>query len=246
MIDMHCHLLPGVDDGPKTMEQSLELARIAIGNGITHAVLTPHITPGRYDNSPENLAPVFTRFSDALAAHAIPLKVALAAEMRLDPLIMSMADAGTLPFLGEQEGDKLLLLEFPHANIPLGSLELVEWLMRRRIRPVIAHPERNQSVVRKLTHMEPFFKAGCILQITAGSLTGVFGPGPKKTAMELLQRGWVKIMATDAHNNKMRSPEFEPARILLEEIVGKDESWAMVRERPGQMTDCHFKFTTTA
>ncbi len=242
MIDMHCHLLPGVDDGAKTMEQAIELAQIAVQNGITHAVLTPHITPGRYDNSPENLAPVFARFSTALKTHNIPLQVALAAEMRIDPLIMEMAEAGTLPYVGEYEGHKLLLLEFPHAMIPPGSLELVDWLMRRQIRPLIAHPERNQSIIRNLLNIEPYIKAGCLLQLTAGSLTGIFGPGPKTSALKLIQRGWIKIVASDAHNNRTRLPEIESARSELEKILGKETSWLMVREWPMQMTSCHFKF----
>jgi len=115
MIDLHCHLLPGVDDGPKSMAEALEMARLAIKNGITHAVITPHITPGRYDNTLGSLSVVYEELSLALEAHHIPLRTALAAEVRLDPVIINMVESGTLPFLGDYDGHQLLLLEFDYS-----------------------------------------------------------------------------------------------------------------------------------
>ena len=240
MIDIHCHLLPGVDDGPGTMEAALEMARLAVQNGITHVVATSHITPGRYDNTLKSLTGVYQEFTRALKSHNVPLQTALASEVRLDPVIIHMVEAGTLPFLGEDGGNRLLLLEFPHTSIPPGGLELVRWLRQRGIKPVIAHPERNRAVINNVRNLEPYLKAGCLLQVTSGSLSGIFGDVPKKTAIKLLKLGWVTVMASDAHNCKLRPPEIESGRAVAEKIVGAKESWALVRERPLQMIAGHF------
>lgn len=240
MIDLHCHMLPGVDDGPKSMEDALDMARLAVKNGITHSVLTPHITPGRYDNTQESLSVVYKEFSRSLEAHCIPLQTALAAEVRLDPVIINMVESGTVPFLGDYDVHQLLLLEFDYSSIPPGALELAQWLVNRRIKPVIAHPERHRSIINNVKTLEPYLKAGCLVQITSGSLDGTFGDAPMKTAIKLLELGWVTVMASDAHNTRLRPPSIEPGRVVAERIVGEQESWTLVRERPGQMTARHF------
>lgn len=222
------------------MDESLVMASTASENGITHAVLTPHIIPGRYDNTLHSISEAFQHFRHALEQERIALKTTFAAEIRLDPVIMEMVNTSTVPFLGKDNGYDLLLLEFPHNTIPPGAGELVSWLLKRNIRPVIAHPERNQSVMDKPESLQPFLDAGCLLQITAGSLTGVFGRQPEKTARKLLNLGWVSVIASDAHNNQKRSPDMEPGRKIAEKIVGKADSWAMVRDRPVAYTSGMF------
>jgi protein-tyrosine phosphatase len=232
MIDLHCHLLPGIDDGPKTEEDALELAHIASVNGITHAIVTPHIIPGRYDNTLHSIKTVFSGYYKRVKQENNSLQLGMAAEIRIDPIIKNMVETDSVPFLGEDNGFNIVLLEFPHDVLPPGSIEMVEWLLKRHIRPMIAHPERNQAVIRKFNVIEPFVKSGCLLQITSGSLSGVFGNEPKKTAKKLLKKGWVNVIASDAHNNHKRKPEIEPGRQIAEKIVGVTESWAMVRGRP--------------
>lgn len=236
MIDLHCHLLPGIDDGPATLAESLSLAETARDNAITHAVLTPHIIPGRYDNTLQSISDACANFRRELSRKKINLDVAFAAEIRLDPVIMNMVTTNTVPFLGREKGNDLLLLEFPHDSIPPGSLELVKWLLQRHIKPVIAHPERNKAVLDRYAVLRPFLDAGCLLQVTAGSLTGLFGKGPEKLARKLLKSGWVSLIASDAHNAHKRLPEMEPGRRVAEKIVGESESWAMVLDRPAEFT----------
>jgi protein-tyrosine phosphatase len=240
MIDIHCHMLPGVDDGPKTMEDALTMARLAVKNGITHAVITPHITPGQYDNTQESLTGEYEKFSRALKTNKVPLTTALAAEVRLDPVIVKLAEAKTLPFLGDYQGHHLLLLEFPYTSIPSGGLELVRWLLKRKIRPVLAHPERHRSIINNVKILEPYLKAGCLVQITSASLNGTFGAAPKKSAIQLLKHGWVTVIASDAHNSRARPPEIESGRVVAEKIVGEQASWDLVRERPEQLTSTLF------
>lgn len=240
MIDLHCHLLPGIDDGPKTLEAALAMCREAVANGIRRAVTTPHIIPGRYDNDKAIITRAWQDLKKALAGEGIALELGMAAEVRLDPVIMDMIGAGRVPFLGEYYGEPLLLLEFPHTHIPPGSMEFVKWLLQEGIRPMIAHPERNGDVIGNLKKIEPFVKAGCLLQITAASLEGVFGPEEKQRGIQMLKKDWVTIMASDAHNLRGRPPRIEPGRQVAAKVVGDVRSWELVRDVPKEIAARHW------
>jgi len=240
MIDLHCHLFPGIDDGPKELSDSIELTKLAVENGITHAVVTPHITPGRYDNDLFSISTAYQAFKQALIDYEIKLNIGMAAEVRLGPEIFTLFDEERLPFLGEFEGRKVLLLEFPHDHIPPGSDKMVKWLFAHNIVPMIAHPERNRDIIRKISKLQPFVETGCLLQITASSLVGNSGPQAEQCAMTILEKGWVTILASDAHNLHKRLPEIEPGRAVVEEILGKEASWKMVRDIPWEIASSPF------
>ncbi len=244
MIDLHCHLLPGVDDGAPDLETALDLARLAVDNGITHAVLTPHVHPGRYENTLVSLSPVFESFVAAVSEADIALELALAGEVRVSPEILPMIADGEVPFLGEWQGKPVVLLELPHSHIPPGSDKLVAWLAARDIQPMIAHPERNKDVMRNYDKIEPFIEAGCLFQVTAMSVAGAFGEGAHRRALELLDAGVVTVLASDAHNSKHRPPALEAGRLAAAERVGEAESWQLVRDRPGLLAQS--KFTDSA
>jgi protein-tyrosine phosphatase len=236
MIDVHCHLLPGIDDGPETLEQAIGLARHAVASGIVKSVVTAHILPNRYDNTLSGIREAATQFRVELAIREIPLELGFAAEVRIGPELMSLVDEDTLPTLGSVEGYRIVLLEFPDSHILPGSDKLVAWLLSRRIRPLIAHPERNKAVMRDINAIAPFVQAGCLLQVTAGSVCGVFGPRCRERSIVLLERGWVTVLASDAHSVNVRMPELEPGRAAAQEIVGVAESWRLVRDRPEAIT----------
>ena len=232
MVDLHCHLLPGIDDGPETMEEAVAMARMAAENGIERAVLTPHLHPGRYENSLESISHAAAEFRDELERQAVPLAIGFAAEVRLSLEVLGLVENETMPYLGEREGFRVMLLEFPHSHIPVGADRMVEWLLERRVRPMIAHPERNKDVIRNLAKIAPYVEMGCLLQVTAGSVAGAFGAPAMQRAHELLERGWVTLLASDAHNLEVRRPDLEPGRAAAESIVGAQASWALVRETP--------------
>ena len=236
MIDLHCHLLPGIDDGPETLEDALRLARHAVASGIAKSVVTPHILPGRYDNTLPGIREAAAQFRGELAARRIPLELGYAAEVRIGPDVMSLVDEEMLPPLGSVDGYRIVLIEFPDSHILPGSDRLVAWLLGRKIRPLIAHPERNKEIMRDVDAIVPFVQMGCWLQVTAGSVCGVFGPRCRERARELLERGWVAALASDAHAMTGRMPELERGRAAAEEIVGAAESWRLVCERPAAIT----------
>ena len=232
MIDLHCHLLPGIDDGPETMAEALALAAHAVQNGITRAAVTPHIHVGRYHNDLASIEKDLARFRAELERRNIPLQLSLGGEVRVGEDIIAMVAEERIPYLGERDGYRVMLLELPHSHVPVGADKFAAWLLKRKIRPMIAHPERNKDVLHDIDKITPLVSIGCWLQVTAGAVAGSFGMPAKKRAVQLLERGWVTILASDAHNLEHRPPELEPGRRAAAGIVGEKESWKLVRDTP--------------
>jgi protein-tyrosine phosphatase len=228
MIDLHCHLLPGIDDGAKTMTDALEMARVAVGDGIEYAVMTPHLHPGRYENTRSSTIDALHEFRAALKEERIALEIGIAAEVRLAVEILSLLELDEVPFLGELDGYRIMLLEFPHSHIPHGADKFVQKLLDEKIRPMIAHPERNKDVIRNLDKIKPFVEMGCLLQLTASAVAGKFGAKPHLRATQLLKLGVVHVLATDAHNLTGRRPQLREGAEAAAGIVGDKAAEAMV------------------
>jgi len=241
MIDIHCHLLPEIDDGPESMGEALKLALLAVKNGITHSVVTPHIHHGRYENDFASILARFEDFRDALECHDIDLELGMAAEVRIGPEIIEMLEKDQIPFLGEFEGRKVMLLEFPHNMIPVGSDNLVRALCNRGILPMIAHPERNKDVMRSLKKLQPFVDLGCLFQVTAGSVSGYFGAKAKKRANEILKNNWCTVLASDAHNANHRPPDLNPGHQAAAKIIGESRAWDLVHTTPFRIVENQFE-----
>ena len=235
MIDIHCHLLPGIDDGPQTLDEALDMARIAVANGIEAAHVTPHLHPGRWDNDLPKITAAVAAYRAALAQAGIPLALGFAAEVRLDYEILPLIEAGRVPFLGTLEGYQVMLLEFPHSHVPVGADKFVAWLLARNIRPLIAHPERNKDLMRDPARIEPFVKEGCLLQLTADAVAGGFGELCALRAREFLQRGWVSVIASDAHDTVDRPPRITPGRDAAAKIVGEAEARRLTYDIPSRI-----------
>lgn len=235
MIDLHCHMLPSIDDGPKTMEQALAMARFAVAHGISRCVLTPHIQPGWYNNSYQSIQTVFKDFQKELVKQGITLQIDMAAEVRVCAELPKMISQNKIPFIGYWQGMQVILLEFPHEHVPMGSEKLVDWLLARNILPLIAHPERNQTIMGQADKIQPFLEMGCLLQITADSITGLFGAESQKCALDYIKQGMVTIIATDAHNLHKRQPSLQAAREFLLPIISEEKINALMVTNPAQM-----------
>jgi len=220
MIDLHCHFLPGIDDGAATFEEAFALARAAVADGITHAVMTPHMHPGVFENRKSAITSHVARLRARLVEERIPLRILPGAEVRIGPELIDLLEQDEIPFIGTLGADRVMLLELPHGQVPVGSDRLVAWLRARGIRPLIAHPERNKDVMRNLDKIRPFVDAGCLLQVTAGSLTGAFGPQARQRAVEMLEEDWVFVLSTDAHNLEHRPPQLAAGRAVVERLGG--------------------------
>ena len=240
MIDLHSHLLPGIDDGPSTLDQSLELAALAYQNGITHSILTPHIHPGRYTNNAKTISKACSDFAQALSSRGIPLKVGFAGEVRLSDEILMMVENEDIPFYGKLNQHNVLLLELPHNHVPAGSEKLIQWLLNKNIRPMIAHPERNKEIMSNLDKIKPFVQMECLIQVTAGSIVGLFGQTAQQCSRSLLEMGLVTVIASDAHNVKYRPPQLDHGRDAAAKILGEDEANRMVFDRPANIASSQF------
>jgi protein-tyrosine phosphatase len=228
MIDLHCHFLPGIDDGAQTLADGLALAQAAAADGITYSVMTPHINPGRYENTRSTIEKAFKEFQLALRKGRVPLHIGMAAEVRLSQEIVTLLSENEVPFLGQLDGYSIILLEFPHTHIPPGADKLVERLLKLKIKPLIAHPERNQDVIRDLSKIEPFIQMGCFIQITAGALLGHFGRAPQRRALQLLEFDVFKVLASDAHNLTGRRPALREGMEAAARVVGAQAAHDLV------------------
>ena len=232
MIDIHCHLLPGVDDGPEDLSSALDLARQAVADGVTHCVVTPHIHHGRWDNSRATISAAVTEFRAALAQSKIPLTIGFAAEVRIGTELLTMLPDRQIPYLGSWGGKRVMLLEMPHSHILPGTDKIVRWLIERGVLPMIAHPERNKDVMRRLDKLNPLIDLGCLFQVTAGSVAGLFGDVAQDRAVELLKMGVVTVLASDAHHIRRRPSNLSVGRDVAAEIIGEAKAMAMVYDNP--------------
>mgnify|MGYP001588954298 FL=1 len=235
MIDLHTHLLPGIDDGPSTLAESLALCRLATTSGTTHAICTPHIHPGRWENTRTSIQAECNKLQQALSQQKIPLQLGFAAEVRLTDEIISQVTNNEIPFYGELNGYQIMLLEFPHSHIIPGSDKLIQWLMNKKIRPLIAHPERNRQVMKDPALLKPFIDAGCWLQVTAGSVIGAFGEGARDVASMLLDEDNVSVIASDGHNMKARPPSLMAAYENVRDRYGLDRATRLIQDNPADI-----------
>lgn len=240
MFDLHNHLLPGIDDGAPDLDTALSLARLAVADGISHLVCTPHIHPGRYDNTLASIQAALAGFALALKQARIPLQVCAAAEVRFGLELMESLAQGTLPFLGEWQGKKVVLLEFPHSEIPFAAERLTQWLLQRNVIPMIAHPERNKGLMRSPSKLKPFLQQGCLLQVTAGSVSGRFGPAAQELAHALLEQGVVTVLASDAHNEQYRPPLLSEGLEHAARLIGAAQAERLVRQNAREIVHKNF------
>ncbi len=240
MIDLHCHIIPGIDDGPKDIERSLEMLRLAVTNGISHMVMTPHIHPGRYDNQRKIIKRGYDVLVERVRKDKIPIKLGMAAEVRIDTIIPTMIKRNEIPYLGKSGDKDVLLVEMPHSHIPPGADKFLDWLFNNNIQPMIAHPERNKEVMRSFDRLTPLLEMGCMMQVTASSVAGGFGHDAYSVAEKLLASGNVTILASDAHNTQHRPPEIFPGMEAAADIIGREAALSLVLDNPMKIAACQF------
>lgn len=243
MIDIHSHILPSVDDGAQTLDAALELLTLAQEDGITTQFLTPHMRDTNYINDPETIVQKYNNFSEIVAEKGYTIKLRLSAEVRVSPEVKKLVQRDDFPWLGLWQGKKAFLLEMPHGQVPTGTINLIKWLLQRDILPVIAHPERNREFQTNTNLLKQFIETGCLIQITAASLSGKFGDKSKSMAVELLEKGVVTFMATDCHNSFYRPPDLKAGYETAKNIIGKDKAWSLVHDAPAKLLESYNHIT---
>jgi protein-tyrosine phosphatase len=223
LIDIHCHILPGIDDGPSDIKESIEMAKIAALDGITKIVATPHIKDTLYPVA--KIEKSIEVFNTSLIEMGIPVEIIKGADVNamLDP---SLLNDYTIKNTG------YILIEFPHSHLPKNSKEILLKMMIKGFHPIITHPERNFSVIKKPDILFELLDTGLLVQITADSLTGYFGVDTQECAFYLLERGAVSFIATDAHSSSQRRPVLSEGLKVAEKLIGKEKADNLVTLNP--------------
>ncbi|HYN77845.1 MAG TPA: CpsB/CapC family capsule biosynthesis tyrosine phosphatase [Lamprocystis sp. (in: g-proteobacteria)] len=234
MIDLHSHLLPGIDDGAPDLATALAMARIAVADGIQVMACTPHIYPGLYENAGPAIREAVAALQEQLDQADIVLRLTHGADTHIAPDLIAGLRSGRVPSLHDS---RYFLLEPPHHVAPPRLEETVFNLMAAGYVPVITHPERLSWIADRYQVFVELARKGVWMQVTAGSLTGRFGATAKYWGERLLDEGLVHILATDAHDVTRRSPLLAEGRRAAERWVGAAEAEHLVIARPRGILD---------
>jgi len=229
MIDLHAHILPAVDDGPADLEESLDMIREAAEDGIGTICATPHLLEKPSLRQLKLFEERFSELVQAIEKERLPVRLVLGAEVYFQPDMEPMPEHIALTINGT---GRYLLYEFPMQGIPHGAEQIIFRLVINGTIPILAHPERNLSVLSDETVLEPLLHSGTLLQINAGSLEGRFGRRVKKCALSLLKKGMVHFIGSDAHNAVDRPVRLSSAVSLAAESIGSQAARALVNAHP--------------
>ena len=229
MYDIHCHILPDFDDGASDLKTALEMARIAVADGITHLACTPHIYPGLFDYDSSSISSAVEHFRQELEKANIPLQLGMGADIQMVSEMVTRLKQGTMPTINNS---RFMLFEPPHHIYPASFAESLHNVITNGYTPIITHPERLGWIEQHYDEFIAAVESGAWLQLTAGSLTGEFGARIQHMAEKLLGDGIVHVLATDAHNLTSRMPTLAASARVAAELLGDAEADALVRERP--------------
>ena len=231
MIDLHNHLLPGIDDGAKKLEETLEFLRIGHRDGVRKVVATPHMRPGIYDNRRELILQRVAMVREAQRGdEAEAVTLLPGAEVFFTADVVQLARAGELMTVGD--GGRYLLLELPYQQAPLGVDDTIFQLRLLGITPLMAHPERVAYYLEDIERVAASVRIGALTQVTGASVTGQFGDRARDFARALLERNLVHVLASDSHDVSYRPPVLSEAVRAAAAIVGEEAARRMVFEVP--------------
>ncbi len=219
MFDLHCHILPGIDDGADSWEESLEMARISVDSGVRTVVATPHMSP---DLHPDQVNSLVAEFELRLSSRGLPLKVVPGMEARLEPELPELLREGrVLPLAG-----RFVLLELPHFSLPVYTGDLLFRVMLAGYQVILAHPERNPRVMENPELVFEWVSRGMLVQVNSGSVLGKFGSRVRQAAESLAKAGMVHFLGSDAHGAAGRRPDLAEAVKVLERLTPRAQEIA--------------------
>ena len=226
MVDVHCHILPGLDDGPSTMEESLAMAEMAVADGITRVVATPHASE-RYLFEFEHACQLRDELQAKLGER---LKLATGCDFHLNPENLSALRKDASRYCINQHN--YLLVEFNEVSIPPAMDQTLHEIQLFGVRPIVTHPERNAILRAHPGRLRSWVRRGCFSQVTGGSLTGAFGPVAQKNSLEWIREGLIHFVASDAHNTKRRPLRLQSAYDVIVDQFGQEKARALFQENP--------------
>ena len=234
MVDIHCHILPEVDDGAWDLEMALQMARMAVGCGVRRIVATPHFqgVPGELEALP-HIARQYQRLAGALKREKLELELIIGAEVLCLPQTVELARRGQLPTLGNS---RYVLTEFYFDASWQFMDATLEELRKCGYWPVVAHPERYGAVQREPGLAGSWFRRGFVLQLNKGSVLGAFGARAEETAVGLLERGIAHVIASDAHSAHMRTTDLTALRQWAQAHLGREYTQILLEDNPARIS----------
>src|SRR5262245_39987674 len=229
MIDLHCHILPGIDDGATDLTVSIGMAKAFVADGVAVVACTPHILPGLYHNSGAQIRQATAQLQEVLEQERIPLQLVTGADNHIVPDFVARLRSGHLLSLADT---RYVLVEPPHHVAPPRLEDLFFNIAAAGSVPILTHPERLTWIGSHYEVVQRLVRAGVWMQITAGSLTGAFGRNARYWAERMLDEGCVHLLATDAHDVNRRPPNLSQGRELAAKRVGDTEAQHLVVTRP--------------
>jgi protein-tyrosine phosphatase len=229
MVDIHHHLLPGLDDGANSLETSVAMAKLAVAEGITHVVCTPHAN-GTFAFDPQINAAKTEQLRARLASEGVPLKLGSGCDFHLSYDNVRAAQADPARF--SINGLGYVLVEVPDYGLPPGLTETFYELQLAGLTPILTHPERNPTLLAEPGRLGDWLRGGVLIQVTADSLTGHKGKQAARMALDLLEKRWVHFLATDAHNTLTRPPRIREAHDLVANKYGSSYAHSLCVTNP--------------
>lgn len=231
MIDLHCHILPGLDDGAQTMDEALEMARIAEKDGIEKIAATPHLFRNNFIFKDFGVVEKKRqKFSQALKKNNIHIEVLAGAEVHISHnLIDEIKKNRKYLVLGQSS---YMFVEFPSEHVFSGVKNLFFELMSEGIIPIIAHPERNSVFIRNPGLLYELVEMGALSQANSGSFSGLYGNKTQETVYNFLELGMIHFIASDCHNARSMAPKLSEALTKTAPIIGTEKANALVKENP--------------
>lgn len=216
-IDIHSHILPGIDDGGKDKAMALDMLKIAQRSGTGHIIATPHYVLGNTRYGFDNIIEKCEHLNSLAAGADIKITVYPGCEVFINSELLELYEQG---LIGTLAGSSYMLIEFPMMSIPPYTDDVLYNLQLKGISPIIAHPERYIEIQHKPKLMEAYIARGILSQVNSGSITGIYGMKAKRAAMRLIKEGWVQFVASDAHSNNIRNPNLADAAAIVEKKFG--------------------------
>jgi protein-tyrosine phosphatase len=220
MIDIHSHILPGIDDGAADWNDTLDMARAAVSEGITTIIATPHHANGTYTNAAAEVIEHTRSINQQLIAAGVPVTIRTGQEIRVHDDLLDAWHRGELLTLADSS---YVLIEMPSSRIPKSIIEIIHELSILNLKPIIAHPERNSEIVKHPERLTELVDAGALAQVTTHSLLGGFGKRIEQSAWALLKNGDIHIVSSDAHHIERRGFRLGEAYNSIERRMG--EQW---------------------
>jgi protein-tyrosine phosphatase len=234
MIDIHSHILPGIDDGAKDITVSADMLKRAVEDGITDMCVTPHYIHGEISNTASIVTSELTKLRQLVDSLGLNFNLHTGNELYISPEIPELLKSGEVMSLNS---GRYVLVELPMSTVPAYTDEIFFEIALLGYTPILAHPERNHEICEKPELLDKWKSMGLIFQINSGSITGLFGKNVQKTALEFITNGHAVVVASDCHTNRGRAPVLSRARDIIIEKCGQETAQLLFEDNPRNILD---------